>query len=47
MDNETYKALKRIMEQVIYIYEATESGIKGSDINAVENWIEETAKQHE
>jgi len=46
MDKETYEALKRIMIEAKYIYEATQSGIKGKDIQQVEAWIDEVAKEY-
>lgn len=47
MNKETYEALKRIMVEARYIYEATQSGITGKDIYQIENWIDEVAKEYE
>lgn len=47
MNKETYEALKRIIEQAEYIAEATTSGIKESDLDKIEAWIDEVAKEYE
>jgi len=49
MKDETYGALKRIIEEVKE-YRKAECLMKrtgGNDIDLVESWIDETAKEHE
>ena len=55
MDDKTYGALKRIIEEVkkkrsaecVNFYCVVNDKIGGNDIDLVESWLDETAKEHE
>ena len=47
MNKETYGALKRIIEEVKEYRKLPTNNIGGNDIQLIESWIKETAKEEE